>query len=578
VAAGSAGVWVADEAGGLAVVDPETGAVRGRHGVGAAPVGVALAGETPWVIAGAPVGAEHRGGTLRVSYSEFEHLDPAEPFDVHPAIWRATGDGLVAVASAPGIPQVVPDLAVTVPQPTDAGRTYSFRLRPEVRYSTGEPVRASDFRRELERLHALGSSLANLYSALRGSEGCVQRPTACDLSRGVVTNDRAGTVVLHLKRPDPDLLFKLSLPAARPVPPGTPRAELAREPIPSTGPYRAAEFAPGERLVLVRNEQFDEWSRAAQPDGFPDRIEITMDDDPSARARSVLDGDADLALEIAEANVAGLTTRFASQLRRHAQPNTKFLPLNVRRPPFDKVTARRALNLAIDRAAAAQRFGGFELSKPTCQVLPPSMPGYSPYCPWTRDRESGRWHAPDIGRARALVRASGTGGATVEFVTVRGDTTGQSAAPVVATALRKLGYRPRIRVYASQERFERRLSAGDWDISTGDWIADYPSPSQFLDYFLACSNYSPHDPVRSTNAGGFCDESFDRLVAEAGRVETTDPAKAQRIWARADRLAVDQAAWVPLVNTASIELTSERVGHFTLDANSQPQIDQLWVR
>jgi hypothetical protein len=57
-----------------------------------------------------------------------------------------------------------------------------------------------------------------------------------------------------------------------------------------------------------------------------------------------------------------------------------------------------------------------------------------------------------------------------------------------------------------------------------------------------------------------------------------DPATAQDTWARADRLAVNKAAWVPLVNTASAELLSRRAGHFTLDADSQPQIDQIWAR
>jgi peptide/nickel transport system substrate-binding protein len=320
----------------------------------------------------------------------------------------------------------------------------------------------------------------------------------------------------------------------------------------------------------VRNEVFDEWSRSAQPDGFPDRIEIMMDDDPEARVRSVLQGNADLALEIAEANIARLSTQFASQLRRHAQPNTKFLHLNLRRPPFNELAARRALNLAIDRAAAARRFGGLELSKPTCQVLPPSMPGYSPYCPWTRGRENGRWRAPDLARAHAMVRASGTAGAVVDFVTVRSDTTGRAVAPVVASTLRKLGYRPRIVRYASDEGFERALTGGDWELIAGDWIADYPSASQFLEYFLACA--------RSTNAGGFCNATFDRLIAKAERLATTNPVRAHRAWARADRLAVKQAAWVPLVNSAAVELVSERIGHFTLDASSQPAIDQLWVR
>jgi peptide/nickel transport system substrate-binding protein len=229
-------------------------------------------------------------------------------------------------------------------------------------------------------------------------------------------------------------------------------------------------------------------------------------------------------------------------------------------------------------AAVARRAGGLQLSRPTCQVLPPSMPGYSPYCPWTRGRANGRWHGPDLARARAMVQASGTSGATVEFLTTRDDVPVLRVTPVIASALRKLGYRPRIKVYAGDEGYERKLADGDWEITAGESIAQYPSPSQFLDYFLTCPSYRPRDPARSPNTGGFCDSRFDRLVASAQKLEMTNPANAQRIWARADRLAVDEAAWVPLVNTASVELVSERTGHFTLDANSLPAIDQLWVR
>ena len=115
-------------------------------------------------------------------------------------------------------------------------------------------------------------------------------------------------------------------------------------------------------------------------------------------------------------------------------------------------------------------------------------------------------------------------------------------------------------------------------MSPGEWIADYPSPGQFLEFLLACSNYRPQEPARSTNGGGFCDARFDRLVARAQALQITDPPRAQRVWARADRRAVDQAAWVPLVSTAAVELLSRRTGHFTLDATSQPRIDPLWVR
>jgi ABC-type transport system substrate-binding protein/DNA-binding SARP family transcriptional activator/DNA-binding beta-propeller fold protein YncE len=581
VVAGRGGVWVAEEGGGqLVSADPGTGAVRRRYMVGAAPVGVTLLSGTPWVAAGAPTGREHRGGTLRVRYSAFGELDPATPFDVHPAIWRATGDGLVALVQASGAAQLVPDLATSVPQPTDGGRTYSFRLRPGPRYSTGAPVRGSDFRRQLERLYAVHSELAQVYSALVGAAACAHRPADCDLSAGVVTDDRAGTVVLHLVRPDPELLFKLTLPAARPVPPGTPRAKIAPAPVPSTGPYRVARLVPGRRLLLVRNERFHEWSHAAQPDGYPDRIDIRMDADPRARVRAVLHGDADLALEVASANTGELGRRFASQLRRHAQPDTQFLTFNVRRAPFDDLRARRAVNLAIDRAAVARRLGGRDLSTPTCQVLPPRFPGHADYCPWTRGRRDGRWHGPDVRRARALVRASGTLGASVDFVTYRGQATGPSAAAALASALRRIGYRPHVSVLASEAAFERRLSdtRQGWNITANDWIADYPSPAQFLEYFLACSNYRPHNAAGTTNVGGFCNGDLDRLVARAEALQTSDPAEAEKIWGRADRLAVDQAAWASLVSTGSVELLSRRAGGFRVDANSQPRIDQLWVR
>jgi peptide/nickel transport system substrate-binding protein len=69
-----------------------------------------------------------------------------------------TNDGLVAFDYASGVQgtQLVPDLAVSLPTPTDGGRTYAFRLRPGIRYSNGRPVKASDFRSSFERTFEIG--------------------------------------------------------------------------------------------------------------------------------------------------------------------------------------------------------------------------------------------------------------------------------------------------------------------------------------------------------------------------------------------------------------------------------------
>ncbi len=580
VAAGDEGVWVADSGRGeIGSVDPRTGQVARRYRVGAAPMALTLLGRVPWVAARAALGRAHRGGTLRVQYQAFDRLDPALPFPVHPGIWRATGDTLVALAESAGAAELVPDLATAVPQPTDGGRTYSFRLRPGVRYSNGVPVHPSDFRRQLERLYAVRSDAAGFYGALRGAAACARTTADCDLSRGVVADDRSGTLVLRLSHSDPDLLYKLALPAARPVPPGTPRARLADGAIPSTGPYRAALFEPGRRLLLVRNARFRGWSRAAQPDGYPDRIDIRMANAPNTRVGAVLRGDADLALEVTSADIAVLRLRYASQLREHAQPDTGYFAFNLQRPPFDDVRARRALNLAIDRRLLAARLGGPAVSTPTCQVLPPHFPGHRGYCPWTRPPIDGRWHDTDLRRARALVLRSGTKSAAVPVIAHGADPGVRPTARALAAALRQIGYRPRVSLVSKPKALARRFAdPKSWSISVADWIADYPSPGNFLDYLLACASYRPDDPARSTNVGGFCRRDFDRLVARAQRLQQTDPTRAESVWARADRLAVDQAAWAPTVTTSSIEFVSRRTGNFTLDANSQPQIDQLWVK
>ena len=164
------------------------------------------------------------------------------------------------------------------------------------------------------------------------------------------------------------------------------------------------------------------------------------------------------------------------------------------------------------------------------------------------------------------------------FVSPSNDPVAAATTGPLVSALREIGYRPQ--VINGDTQFYRLLGDphGRWSISDGDWVADYPSPSQFLDYFLSCANYHPDDPARTSNAGGFCDAGFDHLVQQAETLQLTDPVAAQGIWARADRLAVDQAAWVPLVNTGYAQLLSGRTGHFSLDANGLPRIDQLWVR
>src|SRR4029077_10868065 len=98
--------------------------------------------------------------------------------------------------------------------------------------------------------------------------------------------------------------------------------------------------------------------------------------------------------------------------------------------PFDNMKVRRALAMAIDRPRLLAILGGARLARPTCQVQPPNVPGYSSYCPFARD----------VARAKRLVRASGTTGMQVRVWAVNVGPY-PAVARYVANVLNRLGYR-----------------------------------------------------------------------------------------------------------------------------------------
>jgi ABC-type transport system substrate-binding protein len=392
---------------------------------------------------------------------------------------------------------LVPDLAVSLPTPTDNGGTYIFHIRSGIRYSNGVPLRASDFARGIKRAFEVGNGPVQYFTSLVGGARCLQMPPSCDRSRGVVADDAAGTVAFHLVTPDPDLLNQLTLPDAYPVPPGTP-VRLRTPSVPGTGPYQ-----------------------------------------------------------------------------ENVSSGTGFLWLNTRTAPFDSILARQAHNYAVNRAALAGIARGTSLGgRVTCQLLPPNFPGNIPYCPYTvAPSNSGRWLAPDLTRARALVRESGTLGMRVALV--QPSDVPAKVGQTIGATLHRIGYRPRLAVVpvSTHSGPNQKSLYAHYQVGVGNWFADCVSSSDFLALLVTSSAIS-----QAYNLGRYCSPALDARVNRALAEQAAQAGTSSEEWTAIDRMVVDDAGDVPLNNPVDHDFVARRIGNYQYNPQWGALVDQLGVR
>src|SRR5258705_80902 len=184
---------------------------------------------------------------------------------------------------------------------------------------------------------------------------------------------------------------------------------------------------------------------AGYPDKIVEKYGQTVSDEVTAvqngQADEVFDGDVIPADRLNELNGA----QYAKQV--HVNPLTAdwYFAFNTKQPPFNNLKARQAANFAADRNAYVKIGGGPSLAVPTCQVLPPNFPGSKPYCPYTAGSDTTKWTGPDLAKAKALVKASGTAGMKV---VVNTDIPDKALGEQMVSDLNKIGYKASLQALA----------------------------------------------------------------------------------------------------------------------------------
>ena len=588
-------VWVAvASTSELVEIDPRSSAIVRRIPLGASPQAVAMAGSQPLFTAWTTPG-NHTGGTLKVvTGSTYIPSSPDPIWSQFPTVFSLTNDGLLnyrQVGGPDGL-QLVPDLAASLPTASPDGMTYVFQLRPGISYSDGALLQPSDVLWSAERAtfasKSPGSTIFNSFGDVVDQQALADCTAAhCDLSKRIEVDAARGTVTFHLIAPDP--LFPYNLAGAYIVPTGTPFAD-STTPLPATGPYVFARFRADE-LVLKRNPSFRQWSKDAQPEGYPDEIDyLEVPNEPAALA-AVESGQADWFGDIlTTAQVDQLKTERPDQLDIAPGTKTWTEMMNTTMPPFDKLAVRQAVNRVVDRQAVADAYGGGVV---TCQAVPPTFTGYVPYCPYTSDPDPSltTWRGPAESLAQAI-SAIKQAGRYADPVTIWTSTDEplMNVQRYFIGLLEGLGFKVTARYLPDDQLFGGDPASpltGPAPAKTAQMVGDWqqygaPTAAQIFPGTFTCAGFAngAFDSFRYPQQ--FCDQTIDAMVHQAlAEEQSSDPstrASANALWAKIDRAIVDQAPAVFAFNPWDVNFFSKRVGNYQHQPMLDVLLDQLWVQ
>jgi peptide/nickel transport system substrate-binding protein len=236
-------------------------------------------------------------------------------------------------------------------------KTYTFTLRKGVKFSNGKPMTSADVKFSIDQASAAAKGWGYINTAIKS-----------------VAAPSPQTVVVNLKYPWAPLLADLSLFSNAIVPAGyggQTETQFYQHPI-GTGPFKWDYWHKGSALKLVRNPFF--W----QP-GKPYLDSVTWTDVPSDNTRELQlkGGQAQVDEFPAWSTVSSLKATSGITMNLFNSTRTDYLAFNELVKPFQDVHVRRAISLAVNRAALVKAvlFGN---GKPANSLFPPQVPYYQP--------------------------------------------------------------------------------------------------------------------------------------------------------------------------------------------------------
>lgn len=591
-----------------------------RLGISIAVLGAVAALTAVLVTAAAaePSGKAVKGGTYRVgwesSFGWTDNFDPtgeylANGFAIYSNLLTRTLVGFNHVGGPAGN-ILVPDLATSVPRPTNGGKTYTFKLKKGIRF--GPPVNreitSKDIKYAIERMARPknGAQYSFYFGVIQGFDayGKGERKSISG-----IRTPNAKTIVFNLSQPAGDFPFRVTMPAAAPIPQevakcfeGKPGA-YGRYVI-SSGPYMIdgsdelnvrscstmkpiSGYDGKTFLNFARNPNYRASTDSKKArENLPDRFEFTVDTNLDDIYNKIAAGDLEDEFATASPKVFReyqLDPSKRSRLKSNPADQTYYLTMNLTQPPFDDVHVRRAMNWVIDRNAMRKAWGGAIAGEIAEHILPNAMlngklNGFKPY-KTPGDQGSAAKAKAEMKQSKYANSNGVCSAKECKGVLLIADVRSADKAMLatVQSGAKKIGITFTVRVVNGAYPVIQTTSRNVPISTRPRWGKDYADPSTFIDPLFYGANIIPSgntnyalvglksSQVASLGVKGntanvpSIDKLADTCRAKVGNARVT-------CYAGIDRVLTTQVVpWVPYMWANQVNILGPNVGTWTFD-------------
>jgi peptide/nickel transport system substrate-binding protein len=520
------------------------------------------------------------GGTLKFGSSgDFDSTDPGDTYYAFVQDFATYySRPLVSFKRKPGSAgnEITGDLATNTGDVSSDGLTWTYHLRPGLKYEDGTDVKPQDVAYAVKRSFAIAELPDGpTYQTTFFLDGDKYKGPFKDGLNYKGVEVKGNDIIIKMRRPFTDMDYYASFPAFTAIPQAKDNPQTYGNHPMATGPYKFADYKPGTELKLVKNQYWD-------PKTDPGRIQMVDGWDfkfgqDTAKLENVIINDNGAAqTTLTYDNVSASSYRQIqsdkSRLVQGTSPCTYMWYLDMTK--IKDINVRRAIGYAYPYEnawkAAGEIVGVTRL--PGTSILPPGTAGRVEY-----DALGNKGENTDAAKAKELLAKAGykPGQYEIKFLYATDDDQSVAAKDEIVKGLQAGGFKATpIASTTATIRTDRTDYNSPINVRSSGWCSDWPSggswfPAQWAGSLVGLEGMP--------NIANFKVKAMDD---EQNRIlDTLTPEEATKAWGEFDKTMEEK--YYPAVNvgySGTAMIHGSKVGGMHNDTVlGMPTFDTMYV-